>query len=217
MMLALKLLGLWRWLKSGLSALLSLAGRYPWQAALIASLCLSGWLWHGKGKALAERDAARAQIATITAAQKEAAEKAKQARADAEKLTKDLAHATDKHAADLDAISRRALADRVRGQAPRCASGGAVAAALPIHSQGDPGADTGGVYFTAAEADTLRRHEVRSTACAAWGQSLIDAGVAVIIKSLPKAGIFTSGEADATDGALKVPLISDPPAAIDGA
>ncbi len=178
-MLALKLLGIWRWLKSGLSALLSLAGRYPLQAALIASLCLSGWLWHGKGKALAERDAARADLATITAAQKAATEKAKQARADAEKLTKDLSHATDKHAADLDAISRRALADRMRAKAPRCASSGTVATALPIHPEGDPGADTGGVYFTAAEADLLRRHEVRSTACHAWGQALVDMGLAV--------------------------------------
>lgn len=177
--LALKLLGIWRWLKSGLSALLSLAGRYPWQAALIASLCLSGWLWHGKDKALAERDAARADLATITAAQKEAAAKAKQARADAEKLTKDLAHATDQHAADLDAISRRALADRMRAKAPRCASSGPVAPALPDGAQGDPGSDTGGVYFTAAEADNLRRHEVRSTSCEGWARGLIAEGVAV--------------------------------------
>jgi hypothetical protein len=179
MMLALKLLGVWRWLREAVSALLSLAGRYPWQAALIVALVACGWLWHGKGKAQAERDAARAQIATITAAQKEAAAKAKQARADAEKLTKDLAHATDQHAADLDAISRRALADRVRAKAPRCASSGTVAATVPDSAQSDPGADTGGVYFTAAEADLLRRHEVRSTACHAWGQALIEAGVAV--------------------------------------
>lgn len=179
MMLALKLLGLWRWLKSGLSALVSLAGRYPLQAALIVALVACGWLWHGKGKALAERDAARAGLTTITAAQKEAAQKAKQARADAEQLTKDLAHATDQHAADLDAISRRALADRMRGQAPRCASGGAVAAAVPDDPARDPGSDTGGVYFTAAEADLLRRHEVRSFACEGWGRSLIEAGVAI--------------------------------------
>jgi hypothetical protein len=179
MHIVLQLLGVWRWLKSGLGTLLSLALRYPLQAALIVALVACGWLWHGKGKALAERDAARAQIATIAAAQQEAADKAKQARADAEQLTKDLAHATDQHAADLDAISRRALADRMRGQAARCASSGTVAAAVPSHSESDPGADTGGVYFTAAEADTLRRHEVRSTACHAWGQALIEAGVAV--------------------------------------
>lgn len=179
MMLALKLLGIWRWLKTGLSSLLSLAGRYPWQAALVVALVACGWLWHGKGKALAERDAARAQIATITAAQKQATQKAKQARADAEKLTKDLSHATDQHAADLDAISRRALADRVRAKAPRCDASGAIAAAVPDGSQVDPGDNSGGVYFTAAEADNLRRHEVRSTACAAWGEALIAEGLAV--------------------------------------
>jgi hypothetical protein len=177
--LALKLLGLWRWLKTGLSALLSLAGRYPLQAALIASLCLAGWQTWRLSTCKQELQVARADLATITAAQKEAAQKAKQARADAEQLTKDLAHATDQHAADLDAISRRALADRMRGQAPRCASSGTVAAAVPDSAQGDPGSDTGGVYFTAAEADLLRRHEVRSTACHAWGQALIEAGIAV--------------------------------------
>ncbi len=167
------------WLRKAARAALDLARRYPLAAALIVALVACGWLWHGKGKALAERDAARAYLATITAAQKEATEKAKKARADAEKLTKDLAHATDQHAADLDAISRRALADRMRAKAPRCASSGTVATAVPDSAQSDPGADTGGVYFTAAEADLLRRHEVRSTACAAWGQALIEAGVAV--------------------------------------
>ena len=176
-MLALKLLGLWRWLKSGLTALLSLAGRYPWQAALIVALVACGWQTWRLSTCKQELQVARADLATITAAQKDATQKAKQARADAEQLTKDLAHATDQHAADLDAISRRALS--LRTKAPRCASGGTVAAAVPSHSESDPGADTGGVYFTAAEADTLRRHEVRSTACHAWGQALIEAGVAV--------------------------------------
>ncbi len=173
------LLGALGWLRKAAGAALDVARRYPLQAALIALLCLSGWLWHGKGKALAERDAARAEIAAVIEAQKQATAAALAARAKTEKLTKDLAHATDQHAADLDAISRRALADRMRGQAPRCASGGAVAAAVPDSAQGDPGADTGGVYFTAAEADLLRRHEVRSFACEGWGRSLIEAGVAI--------------------------------------
>jgi hypothetical protein len=30
---------------------LRLVGQYPWQAALIASLCLSGWLWRGRQEA----------------------------------------------------------------------------------------------------------------------------------------------------------------------
>lgn len=180
-MLALKLLalGAWERLKSGLSALLSLAGRYPWQAALIVALVACGWqTWRLKSEQVRVSELT-ADLVSIRAAQKQATQKAKQARADAEKLTKDLAHATDQHAADLDAISRRALADRMRAKAPRCASSGAGATALPDDPESDPGADTGGVYFTAAEADLLRRHEVRSTACHAWGQALIDAGLAI--------------------------------------
>ena len=51
------LLGWLGWLGKGAQALLNLAARYPWQAALITSLCLSAWLWHGKGKAIDARDA----------------------------------------------------------------------------------------------------------------------------------------------------------------
>lgn len=173
------LLGALGWLRKAATALLDLARRYPLQVALILSLAACGWLWHGKGKALAELDAARAEIAAMIEAQKQATQKAKQARADAEKLTKDLSHATDQHAADLDAISRRTLADRMRAKAPRCDASGAIAAAVPDGSQVDPGDNSGGVYFTAAEADNLRRHEVRSTACAAWGEALIAEGLAV--------------------------------------
>lgn len=164
----------------GLGRIARIAAAYPWQAALIASLIACGWLWHGKGKAEAERDAARGEIAALTKAQKQAAEKARQARAATEKLSKELAHGTDQYAADLDAISRRALAGRVRAKAPRCDASGAVAAAVPDSAQGDPGADTGGVYFTASEADNLRRHEVRSFACQAWASGLIAEGLAVV-------------------------------------
>ena len=167
------------WLRKAAGATLDLARRYPLQAALIALLCLSGWLWHGKRIIEQKLIVAEAQIAAMIEAQKQSTERAKEARAKTEKLSKELADATDQHAADLDAISRRALADRVRGQAPRCASSGAVAAALPDSAQGDPGADTGGVYFTAAEADNLRRHEVRSTSCEGWARGLIAEGLAV--------------------------------------
>lgn len=167
------------WLRKTAIAALDLARRYPLAAALIASLCLSGWLWHGKGKALAERDAARAEIAAMIEANKVATERAKEARAATEKLSKELADATDQHAADLDAISRRALADRMRAKAPRCDASGAIAAAVPDGSQVDPGANSGGVYFPAAEADNLRRHEVRSTTCEGWARGLIADGLAV--------------------------------------
>lgn len=177
--IALKLLGIGKWLREAAGGVFSAAMRYPWQAALIALLCLSGWLWLGKGKALAERDAARAEIAAVIEAQKQATAAAIAARANTEKLTKELADATDQHAADLDAISRRALADRMRAKAPRCASSAAAPAAVPDDPARDPGANSGGVYFTATEADNLRRHEVRSTSCEGWARGLIAEGLAV--------------------------------------
>lgn len=70
--LAFKLLGLWGWLKKAAVALLGLVQRYPLQAALIASLCLSGWLWRGKERALSERDAAKAETAQVIQAGKDA-------------------------------------------------------------------------------------------------------------------------------------------------
>lgn len=178
-LILLKLLGVWNWLRKAATALFDLARRYPLAAGLILAVAACGWLWHGKGKALAERDAARAEIAAMVEANKVATERANAARAKTEKLSKELAHATDQHAADLDAISRRALADRMRAKAPRCDASGAVAATVPDGSQVDPGANSGGVYFTAAEADNLRRHEVRSTTCSAWARGLIAEGLAV--------------------------------------
>lgn len=167
------------WLRKAARAAIDIARRYPLQAALIALLCFSGWLWHGKGKALAERDAARAEIAAMVEANKVATERANAARAATEKLSKELADATDQHAADLDAISRRTLADRMRAKAHRCDASGAIAAAVPDGSQVDLGDNSGGVYFTAAEADNLRRHEVRSVTCSAWARGLIAEGLAV--------------------------------------
>lgn len=178
-LILLKLLGVWNWLRKAATALFDLARRYPLQAALIIAVAACGWLWHGKGKALAERDAARAEVAAMVEANKVATERAKEARAATEKLSKELADATDQHAADLDAISRRALADRMRAKAPRCNASGAIAATVPDDTARDPGANSGGVYFTATEADNLRRHEVRSTSCEGWARGLIAEGLAV--------------------------------------
>lgn len=167
------------WLRKAARALFDLARRYPLAAALIVALAACGWFWHSKGKALAELGAARAEINAMVEANKVATERAKAARAATEKLSKELADATDQHAADLDAISRRALADRMRAKAGHCPASGAIAASVPDDPARDPGADTGGVYFTAAEADNLRRHEVRSTSCEGWARGLIAEGLAV--------------------------------------
>ena len=169
-----------------LSALRSAWGlvlRYPLQAALCALLIACVWLWHGKGRAEAQRDAAIAakvaQAAEFSAAVEQAERLNREARAAVATKTRELADAADDHARDLDAISRRNLAERVRAGKGVCASA-ASAAGLPDRAESDPGTDTGGaVAFTAAEAENLRRHEVRSTVCAGWAAGLIDAGLAV--------------------------------------
>lgn len=170
------------WAKTALRTLTGLIRAYPLQAALIVSLVACGWLWMGKRDALAERDKARAELIAqakaYKAAQQEAERKATEARAATETLSRELAHAANQNAADLDAISRRALS--LRTKAPACAPSGTVAAAVPDDTEGPAGDDTGGVYtFTAAEADALRRHEVRSVTCEGFVGSLIDAGLAV--------------------------------------
>lgn len=58
------LLSAFGWLKQALGALLGVIGRYPLQCALIAALALSWWQWSGKQDALADRDAARRDVAT---------------------------------------------------------------------------------------------------------------------------------------------------------
>lgn len=167
------------WLRKAATALFGLARRYPLQAALIVAVAACGWQTWRLSVVKQSLTAARAEIAAMVEANKVATERAKEARATTEKLSKELADATDQHAADLDAISRRALADRLRAKAPRCDASGAIAAAVPDGSQVDLGANSGGVYFTAAEADNLRRHEVRSTVCEGWARGLIAEGLAV--------------------------------------
>jgi hypothetical protein len=168
---------------NALKQLWALCLRYPWQVALAASLLACAWLWHGMTDARAERDAAIAakvaQAARFSDAMAEADRLNQQARAATEKLSKDIAHAADQTARDLDAISRRALAERVRQGKGLCASA-TPAASVSSGAQEPAGTDTGGhVAFTADEADALRRHEVRSTVCEGWALDLIGVGLAI--------------------------------------
>lgn len=179
MMFWLKALG---WAKTALTALRQLVAKYPLQCALVALLCLSGWLWMGKREALAERDAARAQIVAIAKAQKEAERLAKQARAETERVSKDLAHATTEQSRSLDADSRRALADYRMRPETRCRAASATdSAPVPDSASGDLGTPANDqlVAVTAADLEAFRQTYVRTTVCRQWGQSLIDAGLAV--------------------------------------
>ena len=181
-MILLKLFGLWRWLKEALLALLGLVRRYPLQASLIVSMCLAGWLWQARNAEQAKvsdlTDLLMSERAEYARAREEAERLHREARADAEHTSKELAHAADATARHLDADSRRNLAERVR-QAPGCSPGPAIATTVPDNSQSDFGTNPTGVYVTLAEADALRRHEVRSVTCEGWALDLIARGLAV--------------------------------------
>ncbi len=145
----LRLLG---WGRTALSALVGFIGRYPWQAACIALLCLSGWLWHGKSEAIAGRAADRA---AYVAAQEEAEMRALAAKAETERKYERIATDADlSHAralADARAATDRYIAARrVRPEAAACSASGSDPAPGNPHSELPAGMPSGVVM---AEAD----------------------------------------------------------------
>jgi hypothetical protein len=187
--LALKAMGIWNWLKEALSALFRLAMRYPLQAALIASLCLSGWLWRG-------RQAARVDAATWEQAytDQKAAYQSAQAEAASKQLARDLTDLTEQAHAANDTIRKnavdvyaRAHPVRVCRQAADSAPGGPGAAGLPS----DPGqplapdADADLVAIPRTDLDHLAAKAVRDTEWVNWGEALIAQGRAVRASDLP--------------------------------
>ena len=69
-MIWLRLLGFASWLKNAATSVFGLIRAYPLQAALIVALVAAGWQWRGRQQALAERDAARTEIAALIEASK---------------------------------------------------------------------------------------------------------------------------------------------------
>lgn len=181
----LKLLGIGRWLKEALWSVVGLIRRYPLHAALIASLCLSGWQWRGKREALAERDAARAKTKLVVEAGKQAlaaqiklTNETKAAYAAAAKdadneYTKDLAAANG-------AADRYAAANRVRSKA--CV-GRASETSSPAEnpdtrvSESAP-AETELVAITRADFDKCTALYPYANGAYKHGQALISAGLA---------------------------------------
>ena len=132
------LLGALGWLRKAASAFFALLTRYPLQAALVASLCLAGWLWWGKGKTIDQRDEAvagrRADRAAYTAAQAEAQRLALAAKAATEARYKANAervqNAYEAKSADVRSAAARFIdANRLRpggvGGSPRQAASAA--------------------------------------------------------------------------------------------
>ena len=167
------------WLRvwGGIKRLFGLALAYPLQAALIALLCLSAWLYWGKQSALdtvADRDDTIAQMV----------EASKDARAAQIALNKQV---TDKQTqiarlTDANETNRRNIADRSSLYANRmsgenyCRKASAAAESDIAESGNGPSADA--VVVTKSDFDILTGNTARLADVKAWADRLIGDGLA---------------------------------------
>jgi hypothetical protein len=170
-----------KWLLSawgGFKRLLRLALAYPLQAALIALLCLSVWLYWGKQSALntvADRNATIAQMeqaSKIATAAQIALNKA-----NTDKQT-EIARLTD-----ANETNRRDIADRSSDYAIRmsgenyCRKASAAAQSDIAESRNGTSADA--VMVTKSDFDILTGNTARLADVKAWADRLIGEGLAV--------------------------------------
>lgn len=160
------------------SRLFKQAAAYPWQAALIVSLCLSAWLYSGKQSAratIAKRDA--------TIAQMDAASNI--ARAVQIELNNQV---TDKQTqiarlTDAKETNRRDVADRSRAYAGRMsAQNYCRQASGPAQSgvaQGGDSTSADAVVVSQADFNILTGNTARLIDVKAWADRLIGEGLAV--------------------------------------
>lgn len=164
------------WAKKALSALLSLARRYPLQAALIASLCANLWLWHGKTRA-DERARAITAASERAGADMMAAIKRQQERYNT--LAKETDDAHKQALADAgDRTDRFIAARRVRPETCRAAS-------APAASQSEVAGSVEGTSqkadLVAVNADDVRictENTIRLQSVKQWASQLMIAGYA---------------------------------------
>lgn len=162
MMLALKLLGVWRCVKEAAWALFSAAMRYPWQAALIASLCLSGWLWWRLNAERARVSELTAEVMSVRTASEQAKALAKKQQDETRTKYAQIAKDAADDRKDLDRAARD-LADAhlasLRAKGGVCRSAAAPASA---------GTDTGKPAELPAAAELVGIAPEDLRACSAW-------------------------------------------------
>lgn len=135
------LLGVGTWLKNAISAAFALVVKYPVIAAVIALVCLSAWLWHGKQVALDRADAFKqvavdeirahkATKANYRTAQEQAA-KLEAARLERVKVIQESINDTSKESYERRLADLRTRYDRLRAQSGASADGKAGTVAVP--------------------------------------------------------------------------------------
>lgn len=170
------------WLRKAFSAILGLVTRWPWQAALVASACLSAWLLlvtvpglKSDNRALATRIIQ--QKAEFEDARVKAAKAALAAKNAAEIHYRSIAERADNEAetAIADARARAdAYARRMRVQGIGCASSRPTSPAEGSGPQSPDrsGEDAGLVALTRDDFDALVENTIRLNEAQKWALSL---------------------------------------------
>lgn len=159
----------------GVKRLFGLAVSYPLQAAMIALLCLSAWLYWGKADALATVAKRDATIAAMTKASKEA--RAAQIALFKERTDKETQIAKDADNAKTNIIERgNTAADRMRAK-DYCRATYTPATSGSAQG-GNPASDTA-VVLDRRDYDILVGNTARLVQVKAWGDDLIKEGLGV--------------------------------------
>lgn len=162
------------WAKTALTALLDAARRYPREAAIIALLCLSAWLWHGKQRA---QDQTRAIAAAAERAEKDMLAAIKRQQDRYNTLAKETDDAHKQALADAgNRTDRFIAANRVRPQTCRAAQ---ADAASQGEAAGAPeAAPTDAVLVEASDVRACSAAAVYAQSSYEWGQKLLRDGLA---------------------------------------
>ncbi len=183
MMWALGLLGA---VRKGLAALWALAVKYPALAALVASLCLSAWLWRGWNHAETRADKWQTAWTAMDDANKKATAWAKAEKRAKETAATDIKESANDRRKTVQAAGARAGDDyRARNQCVRVtpAQGGGVNADLPRpdSSAGQPEGQGGNAELVAVDPASFNACTVNSLDLAnaqAWAADMVAKGLA---------------------------------------
>lgn len=190
--LLLKLLGIGKWLKEALWRVVGLIRRYPLHTALIASLCLSGWLWRGKQSALAERDAAWAETVALQTKFKQAQKQAEaaQAKADLSNLDGQLAEnkKLDDNHANLENVRRNSVAAFAARLPKATGSPPCRASVASVHSdtgQAVDGRTDSDIAIKPEQLEALSKTEMQNTERGQLLRGLVEQGLAIPASEVP--------------------------------
>ena len=162
----------------GVKRMFGMALRYPWQAALIVAVLACGWLYWGKADALATVSKRDATIVALTKASDQA--RAAQIVLNTERTSKETEIARN---ADNDETTRRDIADRSRAYADGmrskdyCRKASATTEDRLAEAYTSAGPDA--IVVSADDFRILTDNTARLVEVRAWGQKLVDEGLAV--------------------------------------